>query len=219
MDNLCHLQFLVPGVSKSHLYLPALFSREEIDGVIKRLPVDKAPGPDGFNGLFLKSCWDIIKEDFYQLCDDFWEGKISVQCLKNSLITLIPKILTPETVNDYRPISLLNCVVKVLTKLLADRLQKWIIRLVHRNQYGFKRSGTIQNCLARAYEFLYQCHASGVECVVLKIDFEKAFDTVSHQSILEILKYRGFDSRWINMVRNVLSSGSSAVLLNGVPGT
>jgi hypothetical protein len=114
--------------------LSAKFTHEEIDNIVKHLPVDKAPGPDGFNGMFLKSCWDIIKSDFYQFCEDFWDRKVSIQCLNSSFITLIPKTLAPETVNDYRPISLLNCVLKVLTKLLADRLQKWILRLVHRNQ-------------------------------------------------------------------------------------
>ena len=82
------------------------FVKEEIDNVIKIIPTDHAPGPDGFNGFFLKVCWDIIKEDFYALCEDFWKGAIILQCLNTSLITLIPKKLTPESVNDYRPISL-----------------------------------------------------------------------------------------------------------------
>lgn len=55
--------------------------------------------------------------------------------------------------------------------------------------------------------------------MVLKVDFEKAFDTVEHHAILEILKLKGFDERWLNMTRSVLGSGTSAVLLNGVPGT
>jgi hypothetical protein len=102
--------------------ISAPFTKDEIDKVIKSIPADKAPGPDGFNGMFLKSCWDIIAPDFYRLCDDFWAGEISLHCLNNSLITLVPKKLTPETVNDYRPISLLNCILKVLTKIIAERL-------------------------------------------------------------------------------------------------
>jgi hypothetical protein len=119
------------------------FTKEEIDKVIKSIPVDKAPGPDGFNGMFLKVCWDIIGLDFYKLCEELWEGKISLHSLNNSLITLIPKNLTPESVNDYRPISLLNCVLKVLTKIIAVRLQKWILKVVHRNQYGFIKGRNI----------------------------------------------------------------------------
>ena len=111
------------------------FTKGEIDNVIKIIPADRALGPDGFNGLFLKVCWDIIKEDFYSLCEDFWKGTINLQYLNTSLITLIPKKLTPESVNDFRPISLLNCVLKVITKILSERLQRWILKVVHRNQY------------------------------------------------------------------------------------
>ena len=203
-----------PGLSE----LSKAFTTEEIDRVIKLIPADRAPGPDGFNGQFLKVCWEIIKEDFYTLCQDFWDGKINLNCLNTSLITLIPKKGTPETVNDYRPISLLNCVLKVLTKVLAERLQKWILKVVHRNQYGFIKSRTIQDCLGWAFEYIHQCKQSRKEIVILKLDFEKAFDTMEHDFILNILKYEGFDERWCMWIKMILESGTSSILLNGVPG-
>lgn len=98
------------------------FTNEEIDGIVKRMPMDKAPGPDGFNGFFLKRCWQIIKEDFYKLCSNFFHGNINLQSINTSFITLVPKGNSLESVNDFRPISLLNCSLKLLTKLLADRL-------------------------------------------------------------------------------------------------
>ena len=90
------------------------------------LPSDKAPGPDGFNGLFFKKCWHIIKEDIYQLCNDFFSGRISLQAINNSFITLVPKNQNPTTPNDFKPISLLNSVLKLITKLMVDRLQALI---------------------------------------------------------------------------------------------
>ena len=48
------------------------FSTKEIEGIVKHMKTDKAPGPDGFNGLFLKKCWHIVKEDFVKLCNDFY---------------------------------------------------------------------------------------------------------------------------------------------------
>jgi len=98
------------------------FSTNDIDNVIKQMPPDKAPGPDGFNGFFLKSCWEIIKEDFYTLCCDFFNGSLDLQAINNSFITLIPKTNNLVNVNDFRPISLLNCVLKIITKLMAARL-------------------------------------------------------------------------------------------------
>jgi len=113
------------NVDLNHLVQP--FTREKIDLLFSKLPVDKAPGPDGFNGLFIKKCWNIIKEDFYKLCESFFELDVNLESINNSFITLVAKVSTPETVNDYRPISLLNMDIKILTKLLANRLQLVIL--------------------------------------------------------------------------------------------
>jgi hypothetical protein len=99
------------------------FYLEEIDAVVASLPSDKSPGPDGFNTDFVKKCWPLIKLDFYKLCEDFHSGNIRLQSLNGSHITLLPKVDSPAKVSDYRPISLLNTSIKILTKLLANRLQ------------------------------------------------------------------------------------------------
>lgn len=113
------------------------FTREEVDQVVKELPNDRGPGPDGFNGCFLKSCSSIVKEDFYKFIMDFYDGNLDLESLNTAFITLIPKCQSPETSNDYRPITLLNCCLKILSKLLANRLQHLILKIVHHNQYGF----------------------------------------------------------------------------------
>jgi len=102
-------------------------SHDEVDSVVKHMPNDKAPGPDGFNGLFLKKCWQFIKGDFYSLCSDFYLGLVNLECINTSYITLVPKKNSPEIVNDFWPISLMNISLKVITKILAKRLQVVIL--------------------------------------------------------------------------------------------
>jgi hypothetical protein len=133
-------------------------------------------------------------------------------------VTLIPKHSAPTSVGDYRSISLLNTSMKILTKLLANRLQLVITILIHQNQYGFLKGRTIQDCLAWAFEYISICHKSGKEMVILKLDFEKAFDKLEHVAILDILKHKGFGDRWLHWISLILGSGTSHVLLNGVPG-
>lgn len=150
-SNHCNMLFNLPQIIKKVQGLEELtvpFTKEEIDKVVKEMPSDRAPGPDGFNGCFLKSCWHIIKEDFYKLCFDFYEGNLDLQSLNSGFITLIPKVQSPESANDYRPITLLNCYLKIITKLLANHLQCVILRIVHRNQYGFLKGRSIQDCLS-----------------------------------------------------------------------
>ena len=76
-------------------YLTAPFLHEEIDQIVKLMPPDKAPGPYGFNGLFMKKCWNMIKENFYKLCHEFFEGTVNLESINSSFITLIPKVNNP----------------------------------------------------------------------------------------------------------------------------
>jgi hypothetical protein len=212
--DLGHLIQRVDGLEE----LTAPFTKEEMNGVIKNMPTDRAPEPDGFNGRFLKKCWPIIQTEFYRLAEEFNDGNLKLQNINGSYITLVPKVACPVGVDDFRPISLTNVCLKFLTKLAANRLHGRILECVSKNQYGFLRKRSIQDRLAWSFEYIYLCHASKKPIVILKLDFAKAFDTIEHEVIIQVMQHLGFNEKWIVWIREILSSGTSAILLNGVPG-
>lgn len=157
------MQFNLQDIGHEHSNLEHLcipFTDDEIDNIILELPYDKAPYPDGFNNLFLKKSWPIIRGDFYKLCHDFYHHQDDLKIINHSHITLVPKKDNLKRVHDFRPISLLKSSPKLVSKLLANRLQKVATDIVHANQYGFIKGKTIQDYLGWAFEFLHQCHQS-----------------------------------------------------------
>lgn len=100
------------------------FSCEEIHNDVASCDSDKAPGPDGFNFKFIKSAWDIVKHDIYEIVHSFWATSQLPQGCNVAYIALIPKIDNPTNFKDFRPISMVGCIYKIIAKLMAKRLQK-----------------------------------------------------------------------------------------------
>ncbi|MCI18625.1 transposon TX1 putative protein, partial [Trifolium medium] len=100
------------------------FSMEEIEEVVKRSDGNKSPGPDGFNFSFIKSFWYLLKGEVRILFDQFHGNASLPKSLLSYFITLIPKVPCPSYLGDFRPISLLGCLYKLVAKVLAARLAK-----------------------------------------------------------------------------------------------
>ncbi|PWA95854.1 Arginine repressor C-terminal-like domain-containing protein [Artemisia annua] len=180
--------------------------------------MDQRPrGRTAFNFKFIKSYWEIIKYDFLN-CVKYFEttGKFANGC-KPSFIVLIPKKADPLGFSDYRPISLIGCVYKVISKILSARLAKVIPSIIGPNQTAFiEGRQNLDGCLV-ANEIIRMANIEDLNLMIFKVDFEKAFDSVNWNFLHDIMKQMGFGEKWRKWIDACLSSASNSVMVNGSP--
>jgi hypothetical protein len=111
------------------------FTEEEVKKAIDLMPSDKAPGPDGFTGAFFKKCWGIVKEDIMGAIHHFNILNVRhLQWVNSANIVLLPKKEGAEEITDYRPISLIHAIAKIIAKMIALRLAPLMNDLVSNAQ-------------------------------------------------------------------------------------
>ncbi|GKA67041.1 RNA-directed DNA polymerase, eukaryota, reverse transcriptase zinc-binding domain protein [Tanacetum coccineum] len=162
---------------------------------------DKAPGPDGFTSCFFKKAWNIIGSD---ICDAVREFFISGKLLKEvnaTMISLIPKMNTPNKVSEFRPIACCNVLYKCISKILTNRIKSGLEKVVSINQSAFIPGRSIQDNILLTQELLkgYNRKNRPQRCA-LKIDLQKAYDTVSWSFLGECLKFFGFHGKMIDWI-------------------
>jgi hypothetical protein len=113
------------------------------------------------------------------LFSEFYNNEARLDRNNHSFIILIKKKEDNCTPDAYRPISLLNCMVKLITKVLAARLQNHLPKLIDEDQTGFVKSRCIANNFIYALNLVQWCKIRKKKALVLKLDFRKAFDTIS----------------------------------------
>jgi hypothetical protein len=123
------------GLCPAHLGgLDNPFSEEEVWAVVKALPSDKAPGPDGFTGRFYKTCWSVIKPEVMATLNSlFLANGRGFSSLNDTLISLLPKKDEAVDIKDFRPISPIHSFGKLFSKIPASRLSPHLGELVAPN--------------------------------------------------------------------------------------
>ncbi|GAU26515.1 hypothetical protein TSUD_361480 [Trifolium subterraneum] len=209
-----------PGVSDGeNLLLTEPFSLEEIEEVVKKSDGNKSPDLDGFNFAFIKSCWNLMKGEVRIMFDQFHGNASLPKCLMSYFITLIPKVPCPSRLGDFRPISLLGCLYKLIAKVLAGRLAIVMNSVVATIQSAFIKGRSLVDGVMMVNEVVDLAKKSGKACLIFKVDFEKACNSVDWGFLEYMLRRLSFCNKWVEWIRACVFAGNLSVLVNGSPTT
>ena len=145
------------------------------------MKANTAPEPDGFPPLFYKQYWSKIGAEVLDAVIGVLNSGILPHELSHTFLTLIPKIKSPRRVGDFRPISLTNVLYKLIAKVLANHLKKFLPQLISETQSAFMSSHLISDNILIAHEtlhFMKSKRKGKVGLMALKLDMSKAYDRV-----------------------------------------
>jgi hypothetical protein len=156
----------------------------------------------------------LVKSDIIALVEDFHQGTLDIKRLNYGIVTLLPKVKEAEKMQQFRPICLLNCLYKWFTESLTIRLEHVADRIIHKVQTAFIKRRNIMNGVLALHEIFHETKRRGEIGVILKLDFEKAYDKVHWGFLLQCLRKRGFNETLCKWIQDVLQNGTFAVKVN-----
>jgi hypothetical protein len=136
----------------------------------------------------------VVKTDMINLFRDFLKNEADIFRLNFILVTLIPKEADAKTLKKFRPIDLTNCCFKIFSKA-CTRMGKCADRLISTNQSAFIRERYILESVVTAHEIIHDVHKNKMEGLILKLDYEKAYDKVNIEFLKKMLKQSGFSQK------------------------
>nr|GEV00798.1 RNA-directed DNA polymerase, eukaryota [Tanacetum cinerariifolium] len=188
------IKWAIEGDESSKYYHGALNKKRgriAIHGVL----VD-APGPDGFTFGFYRRYWNLIESHVVDAVKWFFQQGTIPKGGNSSFIMLIPKVPNANMVKDFRPISLIRSLYKIIAKILANCLVMVLGDLVNEIQSAFVADRQILNGPFILNELVQWCKKKKKQAMIFKVDFEKAYDSVRWDFVDDMLKKFGFGEKW-----------------------
>ena len=182
-------------------------SLDEIATALKSSKSSSSPGTTGISYGFYKVFWADLKYTIMNCLQYSFTAGALPNFLSRGVITLIPKGDKPKNkIENWRPLTLLNCLYKLLSKAISNRINNILPSIIHPDQCGFVKGRYIGECIRTTMDIMDWARTKDRSGLLLLIDFKKAFDSISFQYMEKVLKFFGFGDKIVNWVKILLKN-------------
>ena len=193
--------------------MKVFLTEKECFEALKEMKNNKSPGSDGITTEFYKIFWTTIKTFYIKSINYSYTNGSLTTLQKQGIITLLPKKDKDLTsLNNWRPITLLNIDYKIATKSIATRMKKVLISLIENSQTGFLKGRYIGENIRTIIEVIDKLNESNEPGLIFFADFEKAFDSIDHGFIFKCLTYFNFGDSFVEWVKLFYNDSQSCIV-------
>jgi exonuclease III len=186
----------------------------EFDNAVNEMKPGSAPGIDGISNKFIKKFWRLFRTPLF---------KYAVYCLDRGSLTdsfrvakirLIPKKGDPKKISNWRPISLLNCFYKLISRVITNRIRKVSDKITQVGQKGYSKTKVCQEVTLELIDKIFQLKRAGKTGCILSLDIKKAFDSISHRFLFEALKFFNFGETIIKWIKTICTNRLACIIMS-----
>jgi hypothetical protein len=177
----------------------------ELDESINNCNLRSAAGADGYSNKLIKKCWHFFRLPLFNYANHCYSTGMMTANFRSACIKLIPKKGDTSRLKNWRPISLLSNMYKIISRAINARLKKIVDRICSRAQKGYNSNRYVQEVLINVCETIAHCKSENVRGAVLAVDMAKAFDSLDHKFIKSVYKFFGLGdgiTAWLDLLGN-----------------
>ena len=190
------------------------FVKEEVQKALFQMHPSTAPGPDGMSVLFFQKYWHIVGDDVSNAILDFLSSGRMLGSINFTHIVLIPKVIAPEQMTQFRPISLCNVLYKIASKVLVNRMKTMLPQVISESQSAFMPGRMITDNVIIAFEtihYLKNLRQSNNVQMAAKLDMSKTYDRVEWDYLQAIMLKLGFHENWVKLIMACVTTATYAI--------
>ncbi|CAI5962635.1 unnamed protein product [Closterium sp. NIES-65] len=203
----------LPGDAAARLCAP--WTERGVKEALAGLPRGKSPGRDGLPPELFRAHWDLLGGPLIEFAKRFERTGHLDEALSTAVTVLLHKKGPTDQLGNYRPITLLSTIYKVLAKVLANRLKKELHLVISEDQHGFVSGRSLAEAVSVVADAVEAADNGGEDWFLLMVDFQKAYDTVARPYLFETMRKRGIPDEFVRWTEGLHHGSGTSVVING----